>query len=91
VCRWLISLFEELKEPSWPDDVGSEGLSPPPKRAIRGDECDLLIRGVRDDINEHVVAAATSVEDRYTVGEARLCAIATLAFQDDEDRLGYPS
>jgi hypothetical protein len=78
--RNVSSLLKELQEPSGSNHVGSQRLSPPPQLAIRADECDHLIRDVRDDINEGVVAAASSVEDRDAVSDAIRDTLASLAF-----------
>ena len=74
------SLLKELQEPAWSDHVSSQGLRPPPQLAIRADECDHLIRDVRDDVDEGVVTAAGSVEDRNTVADAIRDTLTSLAF-----------
>lgn len=73
-------LPEKVKEPPRPNHIGSQGLSPPPQLAVSGDECDRLTGGLRHDINEHVIAAPSSVEDRDAVVHATLYALAGLAF-----------
>ena len=85
------SLLQELEEPPRSNYAGSQGLSPPPQLAIRGDEGDHLIRDVGDDINEGVVTAAGSVEDRDAIGDAVRDALASPAFQDHDHRLRDPS
>ena len=79
-CRTLRSLLEEFKEPSGANHVGSQGLRPPPQLAIRCDEGDDLIGGVRGDIDEQVVSGARSMKHRHSVAHATLDAIASLAF-----------
>ena len=86
-----VHLLEELKEPSRSDDVRSHGLSPQLQLTIRRNQPDHLTRGARSDIDEHVVTAARGVQDRDAVGDATLDALARLAFQDHDDRLGDPS
>jgi hypothetical protein len=85
------SLRKELEEPAWSNHLGPQGLSPPPQLAIRGDECDHLIRDVRDDINEGVVTATGGVEDRDAVSDSVRDALSSPAFQDDDYGLGDPS
>lgn len=85
------SLLKELKESPRSNHVDSHGLSPPTQLAIRRDECDHLIRGVRGGVNEHVVTAGSGVEHRDAVGDASLSALAGLAFQNHDDRWGDPS
>jgi hypothetical protein len=84
-------LFKELEEPPRSNHAGSQGLSPPPQLAIRGDECDHLVRDVRDDVNEGVVPAASSVEDRDAAGDAIGDALASFAFEDHDHRLRDPA
>jgi hypothetical protein len=49
------------------------------------------MRRVRDDLDEHVVSAAGGVEDSDAADEATLGALASLAFEDNDDRSGDPS
>jgi hypothetical protein len=85
------SQLEELEEPSGSNHIGSQGLRAPPQLTIRCNQCDHLTRGARSDINEHVVTAARGMEDGHTIGDATLDALARLAFQDHDDRLGDAS
>jgi hypothetical protein len=50
-----------------------------------------LIGGIRRDINQHVIAAPGSVENRYAIGRATHWALAGLAFEDHDDRWGDSS
>jgi hypothetical protein len=84
------SRFEVFEEPIWADHVGSERLGPSPQFAIRRDECDPLIGRTTGDVNEQVVAAADGVFDFDAVDVARLYALASLAFEDHDHRLGEP-
>ena len=79
--------MEEPEKPLGSDHVGSEGLGPLSQLAVRCDECHF-IRGVRDDVNEHVVPATSSMEDSHAVDDAGLGALASLAFENHDDRLG---
>ena len=71
--------------------MGSQSLGPLPQLAIRRDQRDHLINGIQNDLNEQVVSAAGSVKYRHAVGDASLGALASLAFQNYDDRLGDPS
>jgi hypothetical protein len=68
-----------LDEPSRSNHLCSEGLSPLPQLAIRCDQRDL-IRRIRGQFNEHVVAAASGMEDRHAVNNASLDSIASSPF-----------
>ena len=50
-----------------------------PQLAIRCDQHDL-IRRIRGQVNEHVVTAATGMEDRDAVNNASLDSIASFPF-----------
>ncbi len=84
------SLRKDLEEPPRSDHLGSLGPGPPPQLAIRRDECDTLVRDLRDDINEGVVTAASGVEDRDAIGDSVRYALTSLAFEDHDHRLGDP-
>jgi len=49
-----------------------------------------LIGSIRNEVNECVVASAVRVEDGHPVGSATRRALASLAFEDHDDRLGDP-
>jgi hypothetical protein len=68
-----------LDEPSRSNHLCSEGLSPLPQLAIRCDQRDL-IRRIRGQVNEHVVTAASGMEDRHAVNNASLDSIASSPF-----------
>jgi hypothetical protein len=72
-------LIESVDEPTRSNHLGSEGLSPLPQLAIRGDQRDL-IRRVRGQVNEHVVTAASGMKDRHAVNHAGLDSIASSPF-----------
>ena len=69
------SLLESLDEPSRSNHFCPEGLSPTPQLAIRSDQHDP-IRRIRDQVNEHVVTAASGMEDRDAINDASLDSIA---------------
>ena len=84
------SLLESLDEPSRSNHLCSESLSPLPQRAIRGDQRHL-IRRVRGQVNEHVVTAASGMDDRHAINRARPDSIASFPFEDDNNRFAEPA
>jgi hypothetical protein len=70
-----------------PDDVGSEGFHSPSEGAIRGNESDLLIGGMCDDVDERVITTPVSVDDEHALGRAGRCAGSCRTLKDDGYRL----
>jgi len=85
------SRLEPFEKPVGPDHVGAQCLGPTPELAIGRDEYDLLVGRTTGDVDQHVVAAAAlGMDDLDTVGEPGLYALASLALEDYDDRLGDP-
>jgi hypothetical protein len=83
-------LLELLDEPTRSNHLCSERHGPRPQLAISRDQRDL-IRGIRDDVNERVVSAASGMDDRHAVDNARLHSIASFPFEDHHHRGSQPA
>ena len=88
-CPSVLS-SEEIEQPPRTDHACPQGLCPLPQLAIRCDQRDLFTGGTQDGIDERVVAAPASMENRHTVVRARLDTLPSLAFENDDDRLLEP-
>jgi hypothetical protein len=72
-------LLESLHEPLRSNHLCSKGFSPLPQLAIRRDQRDL-IRRIRDHVNEHVVTAASGMENCHAIDNASLDSFASSPF-----------
>jgi hypothetical protein len=87
----LRSVLEEVEEPSRPHHLSSQGLSPSPQLAIRGDERDRLTRdSPSHDIDKRVIATAFGMDHGDAIAQTAGHALAKLAFEDHDDGLVDP-